>query len=99
MHDFVHACVSTSVFLSLALLTDPVAVCYFDGHLPAVVKQAVPPIVAGTASVIFSFFGPPRCAVGFPGSSPDDSADGGGGASFVVTEEQSSKTQIAATIP
>ena len=85
--DFVHACISTSVFLSLALLTDPVAVCFFGTGLPPVVKQAVPPIVAGAASVMFSFFGPPRPAVGFPGGCPDDSA------------EAASRTEVPAKLP
>ena len=65
--DFAHACISTAVFVTLAVLTDPVAVCFFGSMgIPPVVKKSVPPIVAGAASVLFSFFGPPRAAVGYP---------------------------------
>ena len=94
MEDFMHAIISTSVFLSLALLTDPVAICFWGNRLPPVVKQALPPIVAATASVMFSFFGPPRSAVGFPGAFSSPDADGNGDMQLVYKQSFASETQV-----
>eukprot|EP00475_Leptophrys_vorax_P017256 TRINITY_DN238_c0_g1_i1.p1 TRINITY_DN238_c0_g1~~TRINITY_DN238_c0_g1_i1.p1 ORF type:complete len:215 (-),score=63.39 TRINITY_DN238_c0_g1_i1:39-683(-) len=65
-HDILHSILSLLVFLTLALLNDPVRSCFFGTDVPASIVQAVPVMVTVFASAFFSkFLKEPRKNIGF----------------------------------
>eukprot|EP00475_Leptophrys_vorax_P003715 TRINITY_DN1217_c0_g1_i1.p1 TRINITY_DN1217_c0_g1~~TRINITY_DN1217_c0_g1_i1.p1 ORF type:complete len:208 (+),score=46.50 TRINITY_DN1217_c0_g1_i1:109-732(+) len=64
-HDILHSILSLIVFLTLALLNDPVRTCFFGTDVPSSIVQAVPAMVTVIASAFFSkFLKEPRKSIG-----------------------------------
>jgi hypothetical protein len=64
MFDFANAAISLAAFVTLSLLTDPVAKCYFK-NLSKTVEKSVPLIVGVVISFLLSFAPAARNGIGF----------------------------------
>jgi hypothetical protein len=88
-HDILHAILSLLVFLTLALLNDPVRSCFFGNAVPEAIVRAVPVIVTLFVSAFFSkFLKDPRRSIGFNVS--------GGAAPAVMSRKTSDDSRLSA---